>query len=124
MFIVNALEWWYVRGFKEQIKAVGDRLMATADFFSIGLLFKTLFSPFKQISAEVMGRSLDERFRSWFDKQFSRLIGAFVRTCVIFLGLVVLALQVILSVFVLVLWLILPFFPIIGLVLWINGVSI
>ena len=71
-----------------------------------------------------MGRSLDERFRSWFDKQFSRLIGMFVRTCVIFLGLVVLALQVILSVFVLVLWLILPCFSIIGLVLWLNGVSI
>lgn len=117
MFIVGLLGWWYGAGWRLYIRRVGDRLMATADFFSIDLLLATLFSPFKQISAGHVRGSLEVQFRAFIDQLISRLIGAMVRSFLILMGSVSLVLTLLLGGIGLVLWLCMPLLPIIGVVL-------
>ena len=100
---------------------IKDRLAASADFFSIGLLASTLFAPFRQISAGNVVGPIGDQIRAFFDRLISRTIGAFVRTSVIIFGLVVMSLQAIFGLIVLVSWLIIPLLPIIGLIMTVIG---
>lgn len=98
-----------------------ERLAATADFFSVGLLLRTLFSPFRQISAGRVGGPLGMRLRAFFDKLISRFIGAMVRTAMIIAGGFVLAFQAIFGGLVAIGWLILPIIPLVGILLASGG---
>ena len=51
MFLVGIFQWWYGAGWRRHMQRVGLGVLRTADFFSIGLLVRTLFDPFRQISA-------------------------------------------------------------------------
>lgn len=117
MLIAAFFAWWYGRGWRDQVGRVKTSLVKVNDTFSIPLLLKTLFMPFRQISADVGGRSLEEKFRAALDKLFSRLIGAFMRFFVIIAGVVVIFLLLILSVIRLLLWPLMPFLPVVGVVL-------
>lgn len=121
MFLVGIISWWYGSGWKGQLARVRDRLAATAGYFSIGQLFATLFSPFRQISASGVKGSITVQLRAFFDKTLSRVIGAIVRLCTILAGLIVMLFQFIFEVIILIMWLILPVFPIIGLIAFAIG---
>lgn len=105
------MSWWYGSGWLARTRLIKDRLTASADFFSIGLLISTLFAPFRQISAVTAGG-----VRGYFDTLLSRCIGALMRTFMIFFGLVAMLLQAIFGVVVLLFWLVIPLFPVIGFV--------
>jgi len=98
------------------------RLIAVADFFSIGLLAKTLFSPFRQISAGNVSGPIGVQLRAFFDRLVSRFVGAFVRTSMIIIGTLALFLQSLLGFVTLIIWLIFPFLPVAGLILCVIGV--
>lgn len=121
MFLVGIISWWYGNGWKAQLLRVRDRLAATAGYFSIGQLFATLFSPFRQISAGSVSGSAGVQLRAFFDKTLSRLIGAIVRLFTILAGIIVLFLQFIFEVIILIIWLLLPAFPVVGLILFVIG---
>lgn len=121
MFLVGILSWWYSSGFVTKIRSLVNRLVRLADFFSIGLLFRTLFNPFRQISADATGRSLSEKIRAYFDRLLSRVIGAIVRSFMIIFGMIAIIFQALFGVIILVFWLIAPILPIIGLVLMTIG---
>lgn len=105
------LSWWYLKGWKIFSKRLFDKLRDTADFFSMTLLLKTLFAPFRQISAGGAGvnAAIGDRIRAFFDRLVSRFIGAIVRILILLLGGVLLILQFTLSIVVLIAWPILPF---------------
>ena len=121
MFLVGIISWWYGSGWKGQLSRVYGRLTATAGFFSIGQLFGTLFSPFRQISAGSTSGSISTQFRAFFDKTLSRVIGAIVRLFTILAGVIVLTFQGIFELIVLIFWLLLPAFPVIGLIAFAIG---
>lgn len=121
MVIVGIITWWYSAGFVQALRSVGVRLAGLFDFFSIDLLFKTLFSPFRQISAGSVDGPLGVQLQAFFDKLISRLIGAVVRTVVIFVGIVCLVAMLVLSAFYLLVWLLMPFIPLVGLTLALTG---
>ena len=105
MFLVSLISWWYGRGWMSQWRRVADRFMATLEFFSIGQLMSTLFSPFRQISANTRGDgSLGGAFRSFVDQLISRVIGAFVRFFTILFGLIVIALQAVYELVIMIAW--------------------
>jgi hypothetical protein len=81
------------------------------DFFSIGLLLKSLFAPFRQISVGRVQGSLDTKMRAWADRQISRGIGAMVRLAVIFFGLLATLMMVIVGVALFILWPLVPIVP-------------
>jgi len=121
MFLVGIISWWYGRGLQGQISRIRDRLTATAGYFSIGQLLSTLFAPFRQISAGSVNGPVGAQLRAFFDKTISRLIGAIVRSFTILAGLIVMAVQVLVEAIVLVIWVVLPLFPIAGLILFVIG---
>lgn len=117
MLLVGFLSWWYGAGWLGQIKRIELSIQRTSDFFSISLLLKTLFSPFRQISADATGNDIGSRFRAWGDRMFSRIIGAFMRTFMIIFGLITLLLALLIGLLRLMLWPVVPLLPIAGLVL-------
>lgn len=121
MFIVGILSWWYGAGWKGRLVLLRERLTAVIDFFSIGLLLRTLFSPFRQISAGQVDGSLEVKLRAFADKLISRLIGAMVRTFVIIAGCIAIVFYVVFGGVMLILWGAVPLLPVIGIVLSASG---
>lgn len=121
MFLVGIFQWWYGRGWVRHFKRSSVGILRTADYFSVGLLFKTLFNPFRQISAGKVQGGLPEQIGAFVDRTISRFIGANIRAWTIAIGLVVILLRSIWVLASLVSWSMLPFVPAIGLVLWLKG---
>lgn len=121
MFLVGLLQWWYGRGWISQLVQAKQRLMATLDFFSVDQLLLTLFAPFRQISASNVHGSASVVLRAFFDKTISRLIGAFVRLWTILFGSALLVVQAVVELVIIVIWLLIPLFPIVGFILFAIG---
>ena len=121
MLGINMISWWYSRGWGIFVHKIFERLGGTVDFFSFSTIFKTLFAPFKQFSTMENGGS---RISIAFDKLFSRLMGFIVRLGILIVGVIVLALQLVLSLVLLLIWPVLPMAPFVGIVLTVVGVMI
>lgn len=121
MFIAGMLLWWYGQGWRDAAMRVGRRLMNLEDYFSIDLLLKTFFSPFRQISAGKVQGALGVQMRAFFDRLISRLIGAMIRLFVMIIGLLALAIYAVIGAVILVIWAVIPLLPIAGIVLFVSG---
>ncbi len=121
MIVVWALSWWYGAGWKARALLFRERMARTIDYFSIDILVRTLFAPFRQISAGKVNGPLEVRWRYFVDRLISRAIGAFMRTILIVVGCVWVVLQAVFGVVALVLWAFVPFLPIIGFIAAIAG---
>lgn len=117
MVITSLLRWWYVDGWLEQFTRIKWLFIKVADRFSIGLLFKTLFAPFRQISADETAKTDGGVINVVIDKLISRMIGGVMRLTMIIVGTITLAILLVVSVIRLVIWPIMPFMPLIGLML-------
>lgn len=121
MFLVGLVSWWYGKGWQRYVKSLISHLARTADFFSIGILFSTLFAPFRQISAGRVNGALGDVMRGFFDKLISRIIGAMIRSVVLVFGLIVIVLQAVVSLVLIIFWGLVPIIPIAGLILMASG---
>ena len=122
MFLVGLISWWYGRGWVEQWRRNGGMLMRTLEFFSVGQLLSTLFSPFRQISAGVRGDgSFTASFSAFLDRLISRIVGAFVRFFTILAGSVIIALQAVYVAVIMAFWWLVPVLPVVGFVAFMIG---
>ena len=121
MFIVGILSWWYSAGLMARIAAVQGRISSIMDYFSIDLLIRTIFAPFKQISAGSVSGPVGLKFRASLDRLFSRCIGAIVRLILIIVGAVAIVVTSILGVILVVSWLLVPILPFVGIILTLIG---
>jgi hypothetical protein len=121
MLAVSFLQWWYSRGWGIYFRGFIARLHSIADFFSIGLLLKTLFSPFRQISA---GESSENgKFMVVFlDKLVSRFIGFFIRFFIIIFGIIGLSATLAIGLVIAIIWPCIPVLPFVGIVVSSMGV--
>ena len=71
MFLVGIFQWWYGNGLLQYIRQSFLGVLRTADFFSVGLLLKTLFNPFRQISAAPVGGDLSVQLSAKYTDDFS-----------------------------------------------------
>ncbi|MCL2094663.1 hypothetical protein FWH13_00910 [Candidatus Saccharibacteria bacterium] len=114
--------WWYGSGLAAFVKWLKNRLQGTADMFSLGLMLKTLFAPFRQIGNEGSDKTgLERSIDIFVSRLISRFIGLMMRSIMLIIGTVVLTLQILATVLALVIYLIIPFLPlvIIGVFIWI-----
>ena len=118
MFIVGILSWWYGPGWLERVSNMRDHIDSTMDYFSIGLLFKTLFSPFRQISAGKVNGPIGIQTRAFFDRLISRLIGGMVRLIMVLVGIIAISLYTVIGCIGLVVWAFIPLLPFISIALW------
>lgn len=121
MLFMSLIQWWYGAGWRRRMQIMTTRIEGTMDFFSITLLLKTLFQPFRQISAGSVDGSIDAKMRAFADRLISRIIGAIVRTVIIIAGLIAIALHILLGLVLLIGWAFVPLLPIIGLGLTVMG---
>ena len=124
LLVISLMRWWYADGLRRQISLLSNKLDGTLDFFSFSILVNTLFVPFRQISTGKVDGSLEVQFRAFIDNTFSRLIGAAIRTIIIFTGSIVLVLQLLISLITILIWLLLPFLPVACVVFAIAGVKL
>ena len=115
-------QWWYGAGWVDQRSLLALRLDKIGDFFSIPLLVRTLFQPFRQISAETFNGPLNLQMRLWFDNLFSRFFGAFMRTFMIIIGGLWWLLNGLVGVLWLLLWPLFPALPLVG--FWLAGTGL
>jgi hypothetical protein len=122
MMLLALVSWWYTTGWARLVARIGHRIESVLESFSVGLLIRTLFDPFRQISAgAAQGKSLDAQMRALGDRLFSRIFGAFVRTLFIVIGLVLAILAGVVGIFQLLFWPLLPLLPLIGIILAVMG---
>lgn len=121
MFIVGLLRWWYTIGWQQRARMTMTRLESTMDYFSIGLLLRTMFALFRQDGAGSVDGPLSVKVQAWAGRMISRVIGAMIRSTVLVMGLITITLQALLGVCVLVVWAIVPLLPIAGFVLMTAG---
>lgn len=114
MFLVDLISWWYFRGWGIYFDDLRKKLGDTADMFSIGEMVRTLFKPYKQISAGA---------DSAIDRLISRFVGFFARLVIILAGLILLAVEVILGLLLAIIWPVVPLMPIVGIILMVVGVT-
>ena len=89
-------------------------------------LIRTLFKPFRQISASAASdsASLDLKFHMFIDRLVSRFIGFFSRLTLLIAGSLIIIIGGIVSLILIILWPIVPFIPIAGIILTITGVTL
>lgn len=121
MFLVGILSWWYGGGLMNRPKIIKQRLTSSADFFSINLMLSTLFAPFRQISAGQVSGPLNYQIRAFFDRLISRFIGAFMRFLMILAGVLSIIFQAVFGAITIIVWILLPLAPVIGLIITITG---
>lgn len=121
MQLVSLLSWWYSGGVRRMFHTVQMKFAGLLDYFSIDLLLRTLFAPFRQISAGSVDGPIGVKLRAFFDQLISRMIGLIVRTIVILIGAVAITLQAAVSLLFILLWFVMPMLPIVGLVMMLVG---
>ena len=124
MAITEMFFWWYVSGWNVFIKKVRNWFSSVADFFSMDSLIRTLFKPYRQISAEVAGdgASLDLKFQMFLDRLISRIVGFFSRLILLLTGIMMIIVGGIISLILIILWPFIPLLPIAGIILTTMGV--
>ena len=112
--LMSFISWWYGKGLGWKAEKILDSIEHSMDTFSLGLLAKTWFSPFRQIDANSGANlPLDAQIRKFFDKLISRIIGAMLRSVVMVVGVGYISAKAIFGIFQIFLWIIMPILPIV-----------
>ena len=120
MLAISFFEWWYSRGWGIYFQGFLARLQNTADSFSIGLLFKTLFQPFRQISTtDGKKATVGEKI---VDATVARVVGFIVRIFIIIAGIIVMTCELVFGLAIALLWPCIPLLPFVGIVVSSMGV--
>ena len=119
--MVTYFSWWYGQAVDSFWRAIIIMTRKVYSFFSIRILFVTIFDPWKRDAYGVENASLETRFKIFVANMLSRVIGFVIRLFTIIMGLASVALFFLLLVSILVIWL---FLPIVVLGLIVNGARI
>ena len=115
--VIQYLIWQLFDVPKGLIGAWKNFLLFNLNYFSIVLLFKTLFSPWRKYKWSY-GRGFDigRYLETFFSNLVSRTLGAIIRSFLIFIGLMAEIFIVFAGLIVFIGWLIMPAFLIAGLI--------
>lgn len=117
MIIIDMLKWWYATAWLSEIEKVQNRTIGVFETFSVILLARTLLSPFRQIDAGGVRGPIGVQLRAWFDRTFSRLFGAVIRSVMIVSGCISTIAMLLLGVIWAAFWLVIPVLPLVGLIM-------
>jgi hypothetical protein len=113
--------WHYSRAYREIFSVWLNLMWFVIHFFSIPLLLRSWFSPYKRITEE-RKRSLnfEDLVGYIVINLMSRIVGAMLRSFLIIIGLVLLCVIAIVGLAVHVLWIFLPLLLVTGLVIGVS----
>ena len=108
---LNFLSWYFNEGIHGIFEIWKNFLVFVLDFFSLKELSLTLFSPWHRdaVAGNWRGWHPLKSLEIFFENMFSRLLGAFVRLCVILLGIFFLLVLMSLGLALVFFWISAPF---------------
>lgn len=115
MLLTDFFSWWYTAGWKNTLLNTRRLLGDFAANFSIAILLKTLFAPWKQLDARLPANpTLGDRLRHIVDKLISRVVGFMVRTATLLAALIVFSVILAARLVWIVVWPLLPATPLLS----------
>jgi len=111
MFVLLLLSWWYSRGWAWVVERILGRFKVINEVFSVGILLRTLFAPWKQIQT---AKTFQNFFQSTLDNFISRMIGAVVRIGMLLTAMVLSLLVLTIGLALVIVW---PMIPLLIIVL-------
>ena len=123
MAIIEMLSWWYTAGWGVFIHKLGNLFANLTDFFSISSLIRTLFQPYRQISAGGASSDapLDLKFHAFIDRLISRCVGFVSRFLILIVGLIIILVSSAIGIVTIIIWPFIPCLPIVGIILTCTG---
>lgn len=118
MLMAGFFKWWYGAGWKLVWQRLGERIRSVASAFSVTLLIRTLFSPWRRVIAS-RGRGFDAAIHAAIDNAVGRFIGFSVR-CVVLVAATISTIAI--GIIGGALFLVWPFLPICAVALLVMGV--
>jgi hypothetical protein len=100
--------WWYIEAPPRNWQIVKAFILRCLDTFSVPILIKTIFAPWKRDVISTENLSLNEKFQVMLMNLVSRFIGAVIRSITILIGLISAALVAILGVTFWIIWFFMP----------------
>ncbi len=119
--MITYLSWWYAQEPIYLWRAVNVVSGKIIQAFSVPVLLRTLFDPWKRDIQRVENASLDVRYHIWVENMLSRLVGFVVRIFTILTGIMFSTFVFIFLTIVLLVWLLAP---ILILFLFLNGINV
>lgn len=115
------LQWHFFEASREVLKAWKNFLLFNLNYFSIPLLLKTFFSPWRRYRWSY-GRGFDIKvyFETAVSNLFSRSVGAVVRSFLICIGLLAEIFIILAGAIIFLGWILLPALLVFGLILGIK----
>lgn len=114
MLLALLYKWWYGAGWKRQFKRLPEGAKSAASAFSVTILLRTMFDPWKRIvSGSYVDTALDDKIKAMIDNLISRTVGFFVRLMTLFVALLAILANITYRLTILVVWPLLPLLPII-----------
>lgn len=120
MLIVAFVQWWYGPGWKDAASRIVRRIRHAYLDFSVPILLRTLFSPWRRITTDANG-AVGQQLRAIIDNTVSRFVGLTVRLIALLLALLMIIGTSVFGGLLLIIW---PLAPALGLLLIIGGVAL
>lgn len=116
--MITYIYWWYLEEPAYLWKISMNVFIKTFYTFSIPLLLRTLFDPWKRDVSSAENASIQTLYQLWLNNLISRFIGFFIRLMTIFTGLLISTVVLIIELVFIFAWFAMP---IIVIYLLING---
>lgn len=106
--MVDFFLWYYSRAFYEIISVWMNLMWFITHFFSMPLLLKTLFAPWKRMTDSNRHTGLEDLLATIVMNIMTRVFGAIIRICIITVGLLILLFGIVALCLIVLSWVILP----------------
>lgn len=107
--LLDYFRWWYTDGFVRFLKYLKAFIIILADTFSVRIILRTFFQPWKRDITPTEGLSLDKKFQVWIWNLISRFFGMTIKGFTFLFFLTCFSVLLIFEAAFLLIWL---FFPI------------
>lgn len=122
-FLPYYFSWHYKNAYSHIYGIWKNFLRFTWDFFSVGILSKTLFSKWERLGEEYRkGEKLEEVAETAFINFIMRIVGAAIRLPIIVLGIAALFVVFVGGILFFVVWTFLPFIVVLFLIFGMIGI--
>lgn len=102
------INWHYTKAWSDILRIIANYLWFVGNFFSIELLAKTLFSPWKRLNISGGRNQEDSFFVALFINTLMRFIGFGVRMLTIIIGMIALIITAAISCVAVIVWFVFP----------------
>jgi len=106
--VLDYFIWWYSDGFIRLLKYLKAYIIILADNFSVRIILRTFFQPWKRDVTSTKGLSLDKRFQVWVWNLIARGFGMIIKGVTFLIFLVFFMILVVIELLAIIIWLLFP----------------